>query len=485
MITLTTSGDSVVFVFDNNDHYLQQGTIEVPMNSLSLLIDSSDMVTFKKAASNDVFVSATLSELGMTKEQLISFYKENMVSEGGVPEEEIQAMIASATSGYADSVTFNSDNNYIEFYHDDTKVYELDASDFVIDGMIDDVRIETIGGVSYLVIDFNTASGKQDIQIPLTDIFDPSNYYTKTDIDTKLGSGFTSSSVTEVIESNERVVANAINSLNAEISGKVDTDTYTAYTAATDAALSGKLDASAYTPTDLSNYWTSAETESAITQATSGKQDTLIAGDNITISGNVISASGGGGSVTVDSELSTTSENPVQNKVVTAALNGKGDSLQWDLTSTAKKNIPLRLLRGNSVLSDKALRLGDYLQYGYPSASALNVTGLTPTSAITSSVTSASTDSQVPSAKAVYDAIQSGGSIEVSSAITSGDTNPVQGGVLYDKFDEVETVTAAALNSLNDNFDGLKLKKVTQAEYDNLVSGGTVDNSTLYVITNS
>ena len=35
-------------------------------------------------------------------------------------------------------------------------------------------------------------------------------------------------------------------------------------------------------------------------------------------------AGGGGTSVTVDSELSTTSENPVQNKVVTQALNGKG-----------------------------------------------------------------------------------------------------------------------------------------------------------------
>ena len=35
-------------------------------------------------------------------------------------------------------------------------------------------------------------------------------------------------------------------------------------------------------------------------------------------------AGGGGTSVTVDSELSTTSENPVQNKVITQALNGKG-----------------------------------------------------------------------------------------------------------------------------------------------------------------
>ena len=55
-------------------------------------------------------------------------------------------------------------------------------------------------------------------------------------------------------------------------------------------ALNDKLDASAYTPCDLSNYYTKDETNSAITQATSGLQQTLIAGDNITISGNTISA---------------------------------------------------------------------------------------------------------------------------------------------------------------------------------------------------
>ena len=33
---------------------------------------------------------------------------------------------------------------------------------------------------------------------------------------------------------------------------------------------------------------------------------------------------------TVDSALSTTSENPVQNKVVTAAINGKQATLTWD-----------------------------------------------------------------------------------------------------------------------------------------------------------
>ena len=64
----------------------------------------------------------------------------------------------------------------------------------------------------------------------------------------------------------------------------------------------------------------------------------------------------------------------------------------------------------------------------------ISVTGKIDTSAITTSISSSSTDSQVPSAKAVYDKL-----------------------------------------------DGLKLKKITQSEYDSL---STKDNSTLYVIVN-
>lgn len=53
------------------------------------------------------------------------------------------------------------------------------------------------------------------------------------------------------VDTNEEVVSRALNVLNTN-----------------------KLDVSAYTPTDLSDYYTSAQTESAITSATSGKTDT-------------------------------------------------------------------------------------------------------------------------------------------------------------------------------------------------------------------
>lgn len=79
--------------------------------------------------------------------------------------------------------------------------------------------------------------------------------------------------------------------------------------------------------TNDSGYITSVPseyvTDTELNTALSGKQDTLVAGTNITITGNVISASGGGSTITVDSALSSTSENPVQNKVINSALNTK------------------------------------------------------------------------------------------------------------------------------------------------------------------
>ena len=74
-----------------------------------------------------------------------------------------------------------------------------------------------------------------------------------------------------------------------------------------------------------------------------------------------------------------------------------------------------------------------------------------------------------------------GSSITVDTALDSGSTNPVENRVIYNKIDEVEQVTAASLNALNDNFGGLKLVKLSQAEYNALA---TKDSSTLYIIVN-
>ena len=259
-------------------------------------------------------------------------------------------------ASYADSVKYNSTSHYVEFYHGTTagtKVFEYDASPFLIDGMVQNVEIKDIPSgepsvnVTCLVISFNTDAGKQDINIPLTEIFDPSNYYTKsetsgkTEISTALGAKVNTSTYTAYTASTATEIGNKLSTSDFNTySGAVDTtisskasqsdlntlsgtvtdhtaDTTVHFTTGTvqtqiDNSISGKvntsdiisaitpsnsgstspiatkvvaeneltvsnalndldarkLDASAYTPTDLSNYYTKSETSGATELAT-------------------------------------------------------------------------------------------------------------------------------------------------------------------------------------------------------------------------
>ena len=69
----------------------------------------------------------------------------------------------------------------ILFKHGTNVIVALDATPFVKDGMVSSVAV--VGG--NLVITFNTDAGQEPIEIPLTDIFDPDNYYDKTAADGK------------------------------------------------------------------------------------------------------------------------------------------------------------------------------------------------------------------------------------------------------------------------------------------------------------
>ena len=75
--------------------------------------------------------------------------------------------------------SYNSTTKKIELKHDNVVLAQIDATEFIKDGMVSDVVITG----SNLVITFNTDSGKQPISIPLTDIFNPANYYDKTATD--------------------------------------------------------------------------------------------------------------------------------------------------------------------------------------------------------------------------------------------------------------------------------------------------------------
>ena len=102
-------------------------------------------------------------------------------------------------SNYVNTAEYDSTHHQILLQNNDdnilTTIATIDASPFIVDGMVDDVEI--VNG--NLVISFNTDAGKQDISIPISQIFDASNYYTSSQIDTMLADYVTNSSLTTTL----------------------------------------------------------------------------------------------------------------------------------------------------------------------------------------------------------------------------------------------------------------------------------------------
>ena len=273
-------------------------------------------------------------------------------------------------------VAYDSANARINFYgkgdtqHTNALAY-VDASDFVVDGMVEDVRIEN----GNLVIDFNTDSGITDISIPLTDIFDPSNYYTKTEVDTALSGKANTSSLATVATTgaySDLSGTPTIPAAQVQADWNETNSSSMAYIANKPTIPAAQVNSdwnASSGVAEILNKPTIPTVDSAITQnstnavqsgavytALQGKQDTLTAGSNITIAtdqqtGNlVISATGGGGTgtvtgvsmnggsaispdangvvslgtvlTTVDTTFSASSNNPIANSTVYEAIGG-------------------------------------------------------------------------------------------------------------------------------------------------------------------
>lgn len=154
--------------------------------------------------------------------------------------------------------TWNSTDKKIYFYDNasatGTALAYIDGTDFVKDGFLQSVTIENkvISGESVpcLVFIWNTDAGLQETDIPLSGIFDPTNYVsvdtftaytasTATEIGNKADTTAMTQAISEATSGKADTTA-VTQSISEATSGKVDTTTYTAYTAATETALSGK-----------------------------------------------------------------------------------------------------------------------------------------------------------------------------------------------------------------------------------------------------
>lgn len=114
---------------------------------------------------------------------------------GGIPKSDLASSVQTSLgladsalqqhqdlSSLADGAEYDSSEKKIYLKHGNTRLSNpIDATAFIKDGMIDTVTV-TNGN---LVISFNTDAGKQPITLPISDIFNADNYYTKTEIDNK------------------------------------------------------------------------------------------------------------------------------------------------------------------------------------------------------------------------------------------------------------------------------------------------------------
>lgn len=78
-------------------------------------------------------------------------------------------------SGYVNGGAYDSQTKRILLTHDNVVVSSIDATAFIKDGMVSGVVVDN----GYIVITFNTDAGKEDIRIPVSEVFDASLYYTK------------------------------------------------------------------------------------------------------------------------------------------------------------------------------------------------------------------------------------------------------------------------------------------------------------------
>ena len=366
MISINKQGNAIVIEFTDNDKYLFNGKIEVAPNELIVVVDQSDMVTFKRASNGDVLFSQLVDDIQIagspvTKDTVIDqFAIIGFTSGGGGGAGGAVSSVNGQTGDVI--ITPASLNVYTRAEVDaaiNAETTERQKQDSALGGMIaaetaareqavaskqdtlvSGRNIKTINGESVLgagniVIQGGTSNwdditGKPEFAEVATtgsynDLSDkpeiPSDYIeniTDSDTEFSIDTAFNYKSGKKYSLSFSKtggfdVIIGGVGDTQRKINLSIDTD-----------IIATKEDLADYQP--VGDYATKTELAS--------KQDTLVSGTNIkTINGQTLLGEGniditGGGTITVDSELSTTSENPVQNKVITTALNDKASKAE-------------------------------------------------------------------------------------------------------------------------------------------------------------
>ena len=201
MVNIQKFGDSAIkFTFTDNDRYLYDGEITVPLNSLILVLDESDMAVFKKI-DGDVFLAFLIENSNFsTKAELETFYKENMVGStgggggGGVTSGWVENYVEDALVPYAESSAVTEEiSEAVSGKADTSDVQNIASNVATVSGNVNALS----GSVNTLTGNVNALSGdvanKADttavtasITAAVSGKADASDVYTKTEGDDAL-----------------------------------------------------------------------------------------------------------------------------------------------------------------------------------------------------------------------------------------------------------------------------------------------------------
>ena len=309
MIEINKQGNAIRIDFTDNDKYLFNGTMEVASNELMLVVDESDMITFKRTTNGDVLFSQTVDNIkiagsAVTKDNVIEQFAAIGYSQSGGGGGETGAV--TSVNGQTGEVvlTASSLNAYTKTQTDDlvngvrTIANDANSKADAVTSRVQDVETSLgnkqdtlVSGVNIKTVNGQSIVGEGDVVIEGTDS------YTKTESDAKYATaeslntlnGTVSELGTTVEATNTKLaktqtdVTNLTSKVN-EDSGKI---------ASLDTEMDNKANsADVPTNTQFNNLAgevankadkTSVYTKQEVDDKVASKQDALTAGNGITI----------------------------------------------------------------------------------------------------------------------------------------------------------------------------------------------------------
>lgn len=155
MLTITKQNNALIVKGDGNGFYPDNGTNSYPLNSISVVIDESDMATFRSAANNDVLFSGLIQDITIEGEKVT---KDNII-------EKFDAVANGAQGGGGDVTQAQLDEVKAIAQDADTKADAVTSRIEDVETQMGNKQDTLVSGVNIKTINSQSILGSGDLAI--------------------------------------------------------------------------------------------------------------------------------------------------------------------------------------------------------------------------------------------------------------------------------------------------------------------------------